>query len=159
MIKKSIRETWCRECTKARGKCTKNTSLSLRTRKLDVKFFSRSRSYKETCWIQKFTGCRETWSWEQSHFGVHSWMSHSKLQFILVEIIGKIYDFTKNQLLKSVEELFPGDWEVDQGSKRHFQVLSQLITNSLRGDVTKLLRSRVPKTYVLRRLGAMLGRH
>ena len=128
---KSIRKTWW-GCTKARSKCTKNTSLSLRTRNLDVKFFSRSRSYRETSYIQKFKKFREfcggkqknghiifmclqqfhltwresipsydkcsaevrrmTWmtsTWTHPH-GVYFWMSHSKLQFILVKTIWRI---------------------------------------------------------------------
>ena len=45
--------------SEVRSNCTKNTCLSLRTRKLDVKLFSRSRSYRETCCIQKFRKFKE----------------------------------------------------------------------------------------------------
>ena len=47
------RETWCGVCAEARSKCTTNTSLSLWTWKLDDKFFSRSRSFRET-WCSVF---------------------------------------------------------------------------------------------------------
>ena len=42
------RENWCGVCTEARSNCTTNTSLWLKKRKFDYKFFSGSPSFRET---------------------------------------------------------------------------------------------------------------
>ena len=95
-----------------------------------------------------------TWmtsTWTTLH-GEYSWMSHSKLQFILVETIWRTYDLSRTNswsLWNGHSKWLKGWLRIRQTSV----VWPQLTTNSRRGDrrphyVTKAIEITSAKTYV-----------
>ena len=104
----------------------------------------------------KFTAEVQWMTWMTSSrtmlYGVYSWTLHSKLQFILVETIWRIYDLPRISswsLWNSYSKWLKSWSRIRQKSVDW----PRLITKNLRGDrrlyyVTKRLRLRMPKTYV-----------
>ena len=74
-----------------------------------------SRSYERfTAEVQRMTWTTSTWT---PLYGVYSWTSRFKQQFILVETIWRSFTFYQESTPEICETVMPSDWKVDRGSE------------------------------------------